>query len=1165
MDFNNEEKSFLKCLCGGGKLEDEDKLIKEFYLSKLKKFSGGEKVKDTLINLKKENEDIKKQMSSQQQEFQKLMELNKQLQQEKELLLRAPKRERRKRPLDEYNDLNLVKYHKALIKLDKLFINPEVLNFEAGETAFDKNKETKLINYRQYQSDFIEKWSESTQQTVILNYGVGSGKTLIAVNCAEQYLNLNPTSYVYFLCPASLVLNTMDDMLKAGINPQRQNTKGEYVYIFLSYQQLLLSQFDFKENSLLIIDEVHNLRNFYSKEIYEKISSRKYKKTENLSLVGNKLAIKLLETPTNFYRCIFMTGTLFVNTINDLDSIMSIGNKKPPLHNAFLAEWESLCNSPKEIFGNYFDGLISTYEIADDNPSFPTKKFIVEYVDDKQNVKFKDLKISKDTKEKLLDLKDYDKDRFFSNSRNENNDDKIKWIYKFIMSKPKEKTLIYFEFINKALFPMVEALKKNGIKCDTITGEDKIEDKKRKVSEYNEGKINVLLFSLAIKEGISFAETENFIVGSPYWNWAITEQIIARGIRLTSHQKGSKSIIKIYFLLSGLDSKPTQQELKFKKIVEEVLNNNIKKMSDENAKLLFDYQINEKTNNLSVIPKIDVRGRDADLLFRMLGKQALINTIYDKLKADAKPFEKAQTIENNDFIVEFNNEIASVEKKEKRFLTKQEKIKIKNDMYRDFYSKTIKKITSDKFKNVLTAQQLLENIPSVSKNIEVDDKIIEKYGTDFTGLLKALNIDKTYIVNFQAFFTPMEQSNEIVKYSGLEDDKRQKIRVLEPTCGTGNIIEGYLKCKNAQNLFIDGNEYNNVFYKYALNRFKDVDNVVLSNMDFFQYEKPYNYDYIIGNPPFNIATLKTKYVKYIDNKNNVKTKSVEDKVNYKDVDFIARMYEKLNDEGILCCIIGKSFLQNKKDTVYTNFMSYLEYLEKIGYAKYQDIDSFIKEDKTTSKLMKTEFPMVKIWLKKVPNFTIDLKYEFLSEDKIKQKQEEAMKLKEEKDKKKLERQKRKIELGEVEKPKETKPKETKPKEVKQKETKAKETKPKETKPKETKPKEETLEDIFKNSGLEIKKINEDITDITNKYNPLIFKRMDDIVEERRGTGEKLNQGKVNRIRDSLIKKEFQKGYTDEIEKLKDKGELIKEKLIELGKQNKDKARDLMNLFTQYAR
>lgn len=1023
MEFNNEEKKFLKSLCGGGYHEEEDKCIKDFYLSRMK---GGNATADKkrLKELAEENETIKSQLETQQEEFKKIMELNKQLQQEKNLLLRAPKRERRKRPLEEYNDLNLVKYHKALTKLDKVFINPQVLNFEAGETAFDKNKETKTINYRQYQSDFIEKWSESTQQTVILNYGVGSGKTLIAVNCAEQYLNLNPTSYVYFLCPASLVLNTMDDMLKAGINPQRQNTKGEYVYIFLSYQQLLLSQFDFKENSLLIIDEVHNLRNFYSKAVMEKISSRKYKRTDSLSLVGNKLAIKLLETPTNFYRCIFMTGTLFVNTINDLDSIISIGNKKPPLHDAFEAEWTSLCNAPKEIFSNYFDGLISTYEIADDNPSFPTKKFTIEYINNSNLVKTKELKLSDETSKKLKELKEYETDNFFSNSRNENNDDKIKWIFDFVMKKPKEKTLIYFEFINKALFPMVEALKKNGIKCDTITGEDKIEEKKRKVSEYNEGKINVLLFSLAIKEGISFAETENFIVGSPYWNWAITEQIIARGIRLTSHKQGSKSIIKIYFLLSGLNSNPTSDELKYKKIVEDVLNNNIKKMSSSNAEQLFTYQMIEnkrsKKNVLSIAPKLEVRGRDADLLTRMLGKQALINNIYDKLKADAKPFEKAQTIENNDFIVEFNNEIADIEKKEKRFLTKQEKIKIKNDMYKDFYSKTIKKITSDNFKNVLTAQQLLENIPSVSKNIDVDDNIIKKYGNDFSGLLKALNIDKTYIVNFQAFFTPMEQSSMIVKYSGLENDTRQKIRVLEPTCGTGNIIEGCLKSKNAQNLFIDGNEYNNVFYKYAINRFKDVDNVVLSNMDFFEYQKPYNYDYIIGNPPFNIASVKTTYGKTVEN-NKIKSKAINEKITYKDVDFIAKMYEKLNTDGILCCIIGKSFLTNKQNPKYENFISYIEHLKKIGYAKYEDIDSFIKEDKTTSKLMKTEFPMVKLWLKKIENFIIDLNFKFYDEEEMTKLRRTEAEKKEEREKRKLEKDKRKLEIENIE-TKEVKPK-----------------------------------------------------------------------------------------------------------------------------------------------
>ena len=36
MEFNNEEKKFLKSLCGGGYHEEEDKCIKDFYLSRMK-------------------------------------------------------------------------------------------------------------------------------------------------------------------------------------------------------------------------------------------------------------------------------------------------------------------------------------------------------------------------------------------------------------------------------------------------------------------------------------------------------------------------------------------------------------------------------------------------------------------------------------------------------------------------------------------------------------------------------------------------------------------------------------------------------------------------------------------------------------------------------------------------------------------------------------------------------------------------------------------------------------------------------------------------------------------------------------------------------------------------------------------------------------------------
>ena len=119
-------------------------------------------------------------------------------------------------------------------------------------TAFDRN--SKLGNYfRDYQFEFIKNWSISAQELVILYYGVGSGKTLIAVNCAEQYISLNNNSVVYFLTPASLVLNTIEECYKHGINPDAKYPDGSPKFYFVSYQQLLRSLFDFKDNSLLCL------------------------------------------------------------------------------------------------------------------------------------------------------------------------------------------------------------------------------------------------------------------------------------------------------------------------------------------------------------------------------------------------------------------------------------------------------------------------------------------------------------------------------------------------------------------------------------------------------------------------------------------------------------------------------------------------------------------------------------------------------------------------------------------------------------------------------------------------------------------------------------------------------------------------------------------------
>jgi len=239
------------------------------------------------------------------------------------------KRKRKVKSFDAYDILNLNKF---LRTQDEVFLNPEVYEYDEDKTAFDKFLKKNPNYYREYQKKFIEDWSVSSQECVILYYGVGSGKTMIAVNCAEQFAVLNPNSSVYFLVPASLVFGTIKEMYRRGIDPNRKNDNGDYIYYFVSYQQFLNTDLIFQPNSLLIVDEIHNLRNFYTMAITEKMSARKWKKTENFSLVGTKLGITLLQNENKFLRTIFMTGTLFVNSQYDLEPIISIGYKKTPLY-----------------------------------------------------------------------------------------------------------------------------------------------------------------------------------------------------------------------------------------------------------------------------------------------------------------------------------------------------------------------------------------------------------------------------------------------------------------------------------------------------------------------------------------------------------------------------------------------------------------------------------------------------------------------------------------------------------------------------------------------------------------------------------------------------------------------------------------------------------------
>lgn len=867
--------------------------------------------------------------------------------------------------IDLYNILNFHKFNKT--EDGKILQNmPELYAYDPYESAFDKNLKKNKNYYREYQKKFIQDWSVSAQELVILYYGVGSGKTMIAVNCAEQFNEITKNSHIYFLVPASLVLSTIKEMYDRGIDPTRKDMNGDYIYYFVSYQQLLRSNFDFQDNSLLIIDEAHNLRNIKSEEINVKKSARKYIKTGNYSLVGNKLSEKLLKSSSKFLRTIFMTGTLFVNSSEDIEALISIGYKKQPMLNIDKNKYEIIINSDRE-FKIYYEGLISFYRVPKIS-SMPSKQFHFVPIENKKL----EYNIFVESKKTGMPIRE----PYFIESRNQSVNQKNKWILDFLKSHKNEKTLIYSQFLEKSLSKLLEELKNKNYKFGFISGELTQVEKLNIVKKYNDDEINIIVFTLSIKEGISFKETNNIIVYQPYWNYAIMEQVLARGIRLNSHKLQNKATIHLYFLVT-IQNK--QNTIDWFKNADAIMNNDIKnliyvKQDDNNDKITNDKIGKYKFNN-------NFLSRDIDLYNRMFDKQEEINKFEKKL-LELPRFEDVNNNENNEFIEDYKLKLQEFENEFGKLPTNAEMIKLKKFMYKEFYDKKIKTINEriTRFSDDTRYRQFRNpNLEEKASGDTYGDKTKEiqtliNKKADLSDFLTLFNISKQDITLFQANFTPSSEINIVIDNLDIKNDKRDNLKILEPTCGIGNFIENLLKLENKYNFMIDCNEYNNAFYQIGKTIYKDIDNVKWYNSDFYIFQNKYNYDYIIGNPPFNLAYQVLQKVNIKTKKGEPKQDPIFKKVDKRlyDIHFVSKAYNMLNDGGKLGMIISDRFLRSN-DEIFNNFKIYTEDMKKIDPTSFEIIKTGdFKKSKSVSKEMETSFGMVCIIMKKLPNFNINL-------------------------------------------------------------------------------------------------------------------------------------------------------------------------------------------------
>jgi superfamily II DNA or RNA helicase len=868
---------------------------------------------------------------------------------------------RKGKSIDEYTIINIIKYLETDTGKTFKRADPEtrkLFEYDPYETAYDKNKD----KYRDYQRKIIESWTISSQELLILYYGVGTGKTLIATTMAEEFTRIMYDAYVYFILPASLVFNTIGLMFKYGIDPTIKDKEGNYIYNFLSYQQIVKTKYNFRPNSLLIIDEVHNLRTLITKPQLIK-RGFKYIETGDYKIEGSILTEQLLFHSSQVKRKVFMTGTLFVNTPLDLEPIIAMGYNRPPLIEYRKDLYNKIMENDEE-FKHYYQGLISFYRIEGENLKLmPSVKYNFTPIFTRDRVK--------------VDLPD--SDAFLLETRLLGTEDKIKWTIEFLKKNINKKTLIYAQFLDRQISLLIDEMKKDkSFRFGLISGQLSPKQKQTFIEAYNTNRINILIFSLAIKEGISFKETDNFIVFTPYWNYAITEQVIARAIRLDSHKQGSKSLVNVYFpFMNSLEEDLTKEEMDkaiipFVKKAEDLMNKEgIKNftfapLGEDRSRNQADFYFN--------IPLDLKRQRDLDMYYRMFNKMSEINR-FEKRLLKLPKFEDINNSENNQYLKVINKELL----KKKKTIVKADILNLKKKIFKDVFEEDRKKLK--RLSPQLTPEDYINRYFEVQDEIQSNltdeeiDKIIEDFFDDFKPLadekgeiidiksppidilLKRLGIDKEQIVKFQAFFTPVEICKKLIEYSGIENDPRGRnedddedyLRILEGSAGIGNIVsvlidsDEYLK--DDVSWIIDANEYNKIFYKIGKYINSYLKRVNWTNLDFMTFVSHYNYDYIFGNPPFSLNTKKGII---------------------HDIEFLAHAYDLLNENGTLAYIISNKFTfrSEKQFVQFRNTLEQLKSKNKNNVAIY-DLKEGFKKEMYVSKNMETKVQMVYIIIKKV--------------------------------------------------------------------------------------------------------------------------------------------------------------------------------------------------------
>lgn len=436
-----------------------------------------------------------------------------------------------------------------------------------------------LIPLRDYQKN-VSRYLD-TNDSILLVFGTGTGKTLTSIAAAECFLSKNYKNNIIIVCPKSVRNNFYNEFEKYGVKDiskytiltyaklVNKNKKGQIKtennkfeeYTHEDIERIIEQELnevtdsakdDIKENlgnidkdltksddilcnknTMLILDEIHNARNFYSKGLNSgKTESQRYNSIMALSKKAGKR--------------ILMTATPFINSVKDFAPIINfLYAKEVSKPSQFISDLD--VNPIKKFLDQkvYYISKDSK-DSKDEYPSY-TKNVIEIPLSPSQELKYKEIVENFETENAYLIN--------FRRAVNElsdiyNSKMKIKFS-KFEKIIQTGKTLIYSNFKEHGIVPLSEFLSNKKISYKLFSGETPERERADIIKLYNDDKIDVLVITKAGCEGIDLKGTKNVIIMDPSFNPGAHEQIVGRAIRYKSHSHlpPKERHVNIYYVM----------------------------------------------------------------------------------------------------------------------------------------------------------------------------------------------------------------------------------------------------------------------------------------------------------------------------------------------------------------------------------------------------------------------------------------------------------------------------------------------------------------------------------------------------------------------------------------------------------------------------------------